>query len=147
MKRELTEQLLALARKVAPEIEAAVAEVKDAQLRSAMAGAIMQRVLAEVPGSATHGVTRTGKAPISAPAPLEKVKEGGTQGRILDLRADGFFGEPRQVEQVLEELQVRGYHHNKSDVRMSLLRLARRKMLRRIVYGAARQKMFYYVNP
>ena len=107
----------------------------------------MQRVLAEVPGSATHGVTRTGKAPISAPAPLEKVKEGGTQGRILDLRADGFFGEPRQVEQVLEELQVRGYHHNKSDVRMSLLRLARRKMLRRIVYGAARQKMFYYVNP
>ncbi|MGH7845334.1 MAG: hypothetical protein ACREQW_09205 [Candidatus Binatia bacterium] len=147
MKTELIDQLLERAKKVAPEIEAALAEVKDAQLRGAMAAAIMQRVLADVPSDTTRYVSQAIKAPMSAPAPLaEKVKSGGTQGRILDLKSEGFFAEPHHLDQVLEELQVRGYHHTKSDVRMSLLRLTRRKMLRRIVYGDGRQKTFYYVN-
>jgi hypothetical protein len=144
----MIDQLLERARKAAPEIEAALADVKDARLRGAMAAAIMQRLLAEVPSGTVRDTTRADKAPIPAPAPLaEKVKSGGTQGRILDLKSEGLFAEPHHLEQVLEELQVRGYHHNKSDVRMSLLRLTRRKMLRRIIYGEGRQKMFYYVNP
>ena len=63
------------------------------------------------------------------------------------LRSDSFFREPRRLEEVLEELRVRGYHHNKSDVRMSLLRLARKKSLRRIPLGEGRQRMYLYVNP
>jgi hypothetical protein len=74
-------------------------------------------------------------------------RKSGTQVRILDLRDEGFFAEPRRLEQVLEELRIRGYHHNKSDVRMSLLRLARKKLLRRIPLGEGRQRMYLYVNP
>ena len=65
----------------------------------------------------------------------------------MGLRAEDFFSEPRRLEQVLEELRVKGYHHNKSDVRMSLLRLARKKLLRRIPFGSGRQRTFLYVNP
>jgi hypothetical protein len=65
----------------------------------------------------------------------------------LSLQSDNFFRDPRRLEQVLEELRIRGFHHNKSDVRMSLLRLARKKSLRRIPLGEGRQRMYLYVDP
>ncbi|HWP56971.1 MAG TPA: hypothetical protein VNL14_03670 [Candidatus Acidoferrales bacterium] len=147
MRKEAIEKLLRAAAEVAPQIEAALGGVRDSGLRQAFAAVIMQRILAELPEAAPGdfaGRIREGRA--VSPAP-DRVREGGTQDRILSLRADGFFSEPRHIGQVLEELQVRGYHHNKSDVRMSLLRLTRRKMLRRIIYGEGRQRMFYYVSP
>ena len=55
-----------------------------------------------------------------------------TQRRIVELRESGFFKEPKRPEQVRSELKTLGHHHNASDVRMGLLRLAQKRELRRI---------------
>ncbi len=145
VKKELIDQLLEVARQTGGEVESAVASVKDPYLRGIIAGVIMQRILQEV-GSSEGSASEMG-LPSSSSVSGSQVKRSSTQARILDLGAEDFFGEPRRLEQVLEELRIRGYHHNKSDVRMSLLRLARKKSLRRIPLGEGRQRMYLYVNP
>jgi len=145
--KELIDDLLAVAREIAPEIEAAVAGIRDPELRAALAGAIMQHLLAEVRAFRLRSTTDASRRGVNAGSLSDQKRTAGTQGRILHLRSEGFFGEPRRLEQVLEELRIGGYHHNKSDVRMSLLRLARKKLLRRIPFGAGRQKTFLYADP
>ena len=145
MKKELIDRLLDVARQTGREIETAVSSVKDPHLRGIIAGVIMQRILQDV-GSDEESASATG-LPVSSSVLGSQIKKSGTQARILDLRDERFFAEPRRLEQVLEELRIRGYHHNKSDVRMSLLRLARKKALRRIPLGEGRQRMYLYVNP
>lgn len=145
MKKELIERLLEVSRQAAREVESAVSTVKDPHLRGVIAGVIMQRILDEVDineKSASVPVTVQ-----SSSYPGDAVRKSGTQSRILDLRSDDFFRDPRRLEEVLEELRIKGYHHNKSDVRMSLLRLARKKFLRRIALGEGKQRMYLYVSP
>jgi hypothetical protein len=145
VKKELIEKLLEVSRQAAREVESAVSAVKDPHLRGVIAGVIMQRILDEVDTN-----ERSGSAPVSPVSSIyssDPVRKSGTQSRILDLRSDSFFREPRRLEEVLEELRIKGYHHNKSDIRMSLLRLARKKLLRRIALGEGRQRMYLYVSP
>jgi hypothetical protein len=144
MKKEVIDQVLEVAAQAAPGVESAVSGVKDKQLRGVIAGVIMQRILQEV----GRDQGRTFTSPASSFADLKDAgKKAGTQARILNLQSDNFFRDPRRLEQVLEELRIRGFHHNQSDVRMSLLRLARKKSLRRIPLGEGRQRMYLYVDP
>jgi hypothetical protein len=145
VKQELIEKLLEVSRQAAREVESAVSAVKDPHLRGVIAGVIMQRILDEVDTN-ERGISGARSAASSSYSG-DPVRKSGTQPRILDLRSDSFFREPRRLEEVLEELRIRGYHHNKSDVRMSLLRLARKKLLRRIALGEGRQRMYLYVSP
>jgi hypothetical protein len=145
VKKELMDKLIEVSRQAAREVESAVSVVKDPRLRGIIAGVIMQRILDEVDTS-----ERSASLPVTVPSssyPGDAVRKSGTQSRILDLRSDNFFREPRRLEEVLEELRIKGYHHNKSDIRMSLLRLARKKLLRRIALGEGRQRMYLYVSP
>lgn len=139
------DQVLEVARHAAREVESAVSGVKNPHLRGVIAGVIMQRILEEVGGN--EGRASATVLSSSSTDPGTQVRKSGTQARLLDLQSDAFFREPRRLEEVLEELRIRGYHHNKSDVRMSLLRLARKKLLRRIALGEGRQRMYLYVNP
>ena len=148
MKKELIDKLLEVSRQAAREVESAVSTVKDPHLRGVIAGVIMQRILDEVDTN-ERGASATISSASSASSNFsgDPARKSGTQSRILDLRSDSFFREPRRLEEVLEDLRIRGYHHNKSDVRMSLLRLARKKLLRRIALGEGRQRMYLYVSP
>jgi hypothetical protein len=141
-KKELIDKLLEVSRQAAREVESAVSAIKDSHVRAVVAGVIMQRILDEVDTS-----ERSATAAASSGYSGDVARKSGTQARILDLRSDSFFRDPRRLEEVLEELRIRGYHHNKSDVRMSLLRLARKKLLRRIALGEGRQRMYLYVSP
>ena len=58
-----------------------------------------------------------------------------TKMRIIGMLADGYFDVPQLPSDVLTELKTRGYHHNISDVRMTLLRMAQNRELRRIPEG------------
>jgi hypothetical protein len=145
VKKEMIEKLLEVSRQAVREVESAVSTVKDPHLRGVIAGVIMQRILDEVDTN-----ERTASAPVSAVSSSYSggpARKSSTQARILELRSDNFFREPRRLEEVLEELRIKGYHHNKSDIRMSLLRLARKKLLRRIALGEGRQRMYLYVSP
>ena len=144
VKNETIDKLLKIARQAAPEVESAVSAVTDSHLRGVIAGVIMQRILEE----AVNDETVDSRRPLRpSSTDFNSQRKSGTQERILELRSEDFFRDPRRLEQVLEELRVRGYHHNQSDVRMSLLRLARKKSLRRIPLGEGRQRMYLYVNP
>jgi hypothetical protein len=145
VKKELIDKLIEVARQAAREVESAVSVVKDPHLRGIIASVLMQRILDEVDINA-----RNVSVPVTTASSTysgDAVRKSGTQSRILDLRSDNFFREPRRLEEVLEELRIKGYHHNKSDIRMSLLRLARKKLLRRIALGEGRQRMYLYVSP
>ena len=144
VKKELIEKLLEVSRQAAREVESAVTTVKDPHLRGVIAGVIMQRILDEVD---INEKVASGCVICSSSISGDPVRKSSTQSRILDLQSDNFFREPRRLEEVLEELRIRGYHHNKSDARMSLLRLARKKLLRRIALGEGRQRMYLYVSP
>jgi len=145
VQKEWIDKLLEVAKEAGREVESAVSAIKDPHLRGVIAGVIMQRILDEAVSSEAM-VSAAGRPSISNVSG-SAARRSGTQERILGLRDESFFAEPRRLEQVLEELQIRGYHHNKSDVRMSLLRLARKKSLRRIALGEGRQRMYMYVNP
>ena len=147
MKKELIDKLLEASRQAARDVESAVAAVKDPHLRGVIAGVIMQRILDEVDTNERGSSATISSSSASSSSSADPARKSGTQSRILDLRYDSFFREPRRLEEVLEELRIRGYHHNKSDVRMSLLRLARKKLLRRIALGEGRQRMYLYVSP
>jgi hypothetical protein len=141
-KKELIDKLLEVSRQAAREVESAVSAIKDSHVRGVVAGVIMQRILDEV-DTGERSITAAASSGYSG----HGARKSGTQARILDLRSDSFFRDPRRLEEVLEELRIRGYHHNKSDVRMSLLRLARKKLLRRIALGEGRQRRYLYVSP
>jgi hypothetical protein len=143
--KELIERLLGVSRQAAREVESAVSAVKDPHLRRVIAGVIMERILVEA--ATDSGRASAAASPPSSTNATSSVKKTSTQARILDLRSDNFFRDPRRLEEVLEELRIKGYHHNKSDIRMSLLRLARKKLLRRIALGEGRQRMYLYVSP
>ena len=145
MNKESIEKLLEASRQAAREVESAVSAIKDPHLRRVVAGVIMQRILDEV--DTGEKTTSTDPSRASSSNAADAVQKSGTQSRILDLRADSFFRDPRRLEEVLEELRIKGYHHNKSDIRMSLLRLARKKLLRRIALGEGRQRTYLYVSP
>jgi hypothetical protein len=142
--KELIERLLGVSRQAAREVESAVSAIKDPHLRRVIAGVIMERILV---AATDAGRASAAASPPSSTNSTSPVKKTSTQARILDLRSDNFFRDPRRLEEVLEELRIKGYHHNKSDIRMSLLRLARKKLLRRIALGEGRQRMYLYVSP
>ena len=143
MNREQIEKVLDAVKEVAPDVEAAVVGVKDTQLRSVIASAIIKRILDDLSLKGTN-VNRT---PLASHISTDELSTSGTQGRILDIQKDGFFVEPRLFEQVQDELRTRGHHHNTSDIRMSLLRLTRKKLLRRIPIGSGKRQQYSYVNP
>jgi hypothetical protein len=145
VKKELIERFLTVARETCHDVETAVSSVEDPHLRGVLAGALMQRILQEVAGYESGAASAA--LGLSSAVSESGSRRSGTQARVLELRDEKFFNDPRRLEQVLEELRIRGYHHNKSDVRMSLLRLARKKALRRIPLGEGRQRMYLYVNP
>jgi hypothetical protein len=145
VKKELIDRLLEVSRQSAREVESAVSPIKDPHLRAVVAGVIMQRILDEVDTNEKSALAET--SPVNSSYSGDSVRKSGTQSRILDLRSDDFFRDPRRLEEVLEELRIKGYHHNKSDVRMSLLRLARKKFLRRIALGEGKQRTYLYVSP
>jgi len=94
------------------------------------------------------------EANVGKPTPLEplppavgtesKPVKSDTKRRILELRTEGYFKDPRLPAEVRSELRTRGFHHNPADIRMALLRLAQEKALRRLTEGG---NNFRYAQP
>jgi hypothetical protein len=103
------------------EAEAAVAGVKDPNLKRAGFEKILERLLS-AGTSATKVSTGTAKA---KPAPR------GPQGYIEDMIAEGFFKKPQTIGQVQTELANRGHHIPLTGLSGPLRRLCTQKKLRR----------------
>ncbi|SRR6267142_2241002 len=120
--------------------EELVAQIQDSSCRAAAYGVAVQAILSE--GRVTTSPeTRTAA---SGHGRASKAVKSDTKRRILDLKTEGYFGDPRLPSEVRSELRVRGFHHNPDDVRMALLRMARDKALRRLSDGG---NNFRYAQP
>ncbi len=106
VKKELIDKLLEVSRQAAREVESAVSAVKDPHLRGVIAGVIMQRILDEVDTNERGASATISSA--SSGVSADPARKSGTQSRILDLRSDSFFREPRRLEEVLEDRSWRG---------------------------------------
>jgi ABC-type Fe3+ transport system substrate-binding protein len=71
-----------------------------------------------------------------------KVEYTGIPVRILELRDEGFFKNPKKVEEVRQALKDKGFYYEWAQIGMALLRLVRAKELRRI----QEKRKFFYVN-
>ena len=106
--------------------------IKDPALRVAAYQVVLPRLLDQ---SGTAGGNKIGNRTAIAGGTIGKAHKSETKNRILELRAEGFFAEPRSSAEVRERLRTDGYHHNAGDIRMALLRLAQNKELRRLQDG------------
>ena len=96
----------------------------------------VQPSTAALPGKATN-IPVKGTAQASTP-------KSDTKARILEMLGAGYFDQPHSPSEARSELRTRGFHHNPQDVRMTLLRLARSKQLRRLREG---ERDFRYAKP
>ncbi|HEY2461472.1 MAG TPA: hypothetical protein VGI16_11720 [Candidatus Acidoferrum sp.] len=106
----------------------AVSSIQDATYRPVAYGVALRAILAESPTAFTTNSLSASTPPGNVP----KEVKSDTKRRILELKGEGYFSDPKLPKEVHSELRVRGFHHNPSDVRMALLRLAQDKTLRRL---------------
>ena len=89
-------------------------------------------------GRNLHAVreSESGRVPTTAPA------------RILALKAEGFFSEPRTISQIRDELQARGWRYDLTALSGTLMKLVRPgKGLRRAKGKDGSKKGYAYFNP
>jgi hypothetical protein len=120
--------------------EELVVPIQDPAYRTVAYGVAVQAIMSE--GRTTSSLETRASTAGEEPAP--KAVKSDTKRRILDLKTEGYFGDPRLPSEVRSELRVRGFHHNPGDVRMALLRLAQDKTLRRVSDGG---NNFRYAQP
>lgn len=120
--------------------EQVVAPIHDSTYRAVAYGVAIQAIMSET-GAPISEKSESSATGLGA---VVKTVKSDTKRRILDLKTEGYFKDPRLPSEVKSELRVRGFHHNPSDVRMALLRLAQDKTLRRLNDGG---NNFRYAQP
>jgi hypothetical protein len=126
---ETTEDL----KKMVLSAEAAVASVKDPELRRAAFEKVLERLLT-MPEPASPNATPGRRQPPPTPPAKTAARGPGKPGptaRVEELIAEGFFATPRSLGDVLKELGTRGFHTNRQPLSVVMLRLCRNKKLRR----------------
>jgi hypothetical protein len=124
------------------EAEAAVAAVKDPELKRAAFEKILERLLSN--GQSGPGKRKSGFRAAAAPAP-KKAKDGPT-ARIEDLIETKFFKKPRNLADVKTELENQGHHIPNTTLSPLLLALCRKKKLRRQKGIAGDKSGYGYTN-
>jgi hypothetical protein len=111
--------------------EAAVAGVKDPELRRAAFEKILEDLLSKAgqksAGLASSKAHRTSKAG----SPRRAQAKGGPQAYIEEMIDDGFFKKPKTISEVRVELGNRGHHIPRTSLSGPLQTLCKKKVLRR----------------
>ncbi len=110
--------------------EAAVAAVKDPELKRVA----FQKILDDLLASGTSSARRKASAPprtSSARETSKGSKRAGPQAYVEEMVADGFFKKPKTIAQVKAELENRGHHIPLTSLSGPLQKLCQRKVLRR----------------
>jgi hypothetical protein len=110
------------------EAQQAVHFIPEGQYRAAAFQVMFMRLLQPD----ANLTAESSRQPIPKTNGHAKAPKSETKNRILAMIADGYFDDPRLPNEVRSELQTRGFHHNAADVRMSLLRMAQNRELRRL---------------
>jgi hypothetical protein len=119
---------------IVAQAEAAVANVKDAELRRVAFEKIMDALLST--GRPAEGASRKSRpskrrAARSTPRAAGRARRGGPQAYLEELATEGFFKKPKTISEVKAELENRGHHIPMTSLSGPLQKLCQRKTLRR----------------
>jgi hypothetical protein len=134
----IIQELLKEARQTAEE---SVADMADRELRvptyEIFLTALVSHALAGDDGQKEFASTKT--------FPKEVARNStGTTGRILGLRDEGFFDQPKSLAEIRENLAEAGFHYRLEDLGTPLKRLVQRKQLRRSKAGIRGKTIWRY---
>jgi hypothetical protein len=119
---------------IVAQAEAAVANVKDAELRRVAFEKIMDALLAT--GRPAEGSSRRSRpskraGTRTASRAGKRASKSGPQAYIEELAGEGFFKKPKTISEVKAELENRGHHIPMTSLSGPLQKLCQRKTLRR----------------
>ena len=136
--------------------EAAVAEMPEGQLRVEAFKLILSRLLVadEAAGTARKNQARRrtviellGSKPGDAEPRREDAIPRSAPERILALKEEGFFSEPRGIGEIREELQTHAWRYDVTALSGSLMTLVQKKQLRRSKVTDGKKTIYKYFNP
>lgn len=112
--------------------DAAVANVKDAELRRVAFGKILDDLLgsAHKSDSTPKNLTKRTPAPSKARA-AKGSRQGGPLAYIKELLTEGFFQKPKTIAQVKAELENRGHHIPLTSLSGPMQATCQKRLLRR----------------
>lgn len=90
--------------------------------------------------------TRKRSSKATSPSSQPKKPKSGLKERILELLNESYFEQPKEVNEIKEELGNRGFHYNKNPIMVTLLRLVKKRVLRRIKDIKDGQNIYKYCN-
>jgi len=85
---------------------------------------------------------------INGRKPKIENKKGGTTDKILSLNNDGFFNQPKTINQILDKLKDKDYHFKASDITLPLRRIVRNGVLKRtkLLRDGTKSKNWVYLR-
>jgi hypothetical protein len=146
----ITDEELESARKTA---ERAVEGMSDGPLKIKAFEVILERILPEPLSMGTAGLesaSSTGKSirKIKEPAAAvpSRVPRTCTE-RVLSLRGEGFFDQPRGLSDIRDGLGDRGWVYPLTSLSGTVQGLVQKRALRRTLVREGKKKSYRYVNP
>jgi hypothetical protein len=127
--------------------EKAVQDMPDGEFKLKAFEVILNHLLA--PGK----VQTTSESQSEAPQhkvvanEIEDADAKSTQGRILVLKAEGFFKKPQSIGQTRSELVAHGWHYAVTTLSGELIQLVQKRKLRRQRGKEGNRKVWLYTNP
>jgi len=135
--------------------EHAVADMPEGDLKLKAFELILNRFLSvceDLSAGRTGRLKRSGSSEVRGnqnPGNVEKpdAVPRSTPGRILHLKAEGFFGEQRGIGEIREELQTHGWRYPLTALSGAMMKLVGARELRRERVNEGNRKVYKYFNP
>jgi hypothetical protein len=129
------------------EAEKAVSEMPDGDLKLKAFEVILNHLITSSlsPPVAQPGAKKADKATVqvSDDFPSESVS-----GRVMVLKEEGFFKNPKSLAEIREELQAHGWRYPNTTLAPALIRLCgKKRVLRRERTREGKTKLWKYFNP
>jgi hypothetical protein len=128
------------------EAEKAVAEMPDGDLKLKAFEVILNHLIsASVPRPRTQTAGATEHTPATQPS--EDFPAKSVAGRIMVLKEEGFFKNPKVLAEIREELQAHGWRYPNATIAPILIKLVEKKVLRRQRIKEGNARPWKYFNP
>jgi hypothetical protein len=124
--------------------EAAVASIKDSELKGIAFGKILDALLGKGGHPKEPGVAKTAGSKRAAKPVSKREKRGGPVAYVEELVEDGFFKAPKTLAAVRAELGNRGHHIPVTALSGPMQRLCQQRQLRRQKSTEGNKQVFTY---
>lgn len=130
---------------IVKQAEAAVASVKDGELKGIAFGKILETLLGRQDPSKEHGPAKPQRRNQNVAAKASK-KKSGPKGYVEELIDDGFFKTPKTLAAIKAELGNRGHHIPLTSLSNPMMMLCQERRLRRQKVKDGKKQVFTYSN-